>query len=1021
MNPLTAVSFLFCGISILLLRQKRPSNKKQLIGKILAGLVLLIGLLRFVSLAMGLDTGIDTILFNTKLTEDPKVIFSNRMALNTAFTFVITGIGLLLMNVETSNKRMPAHFLSVFIFFVAIISILGYLYNIKLFYGSFLHIPVPVHTAIGFLFISLAILFAQPAKGITKEMTSRFSGSFIARFLIPVSITVPVLLGLLYLQGVWHRNFSMELGTGFLALSVMLIFIALTWFIVVILNKRDLQKADADLALWKLNETLEQKILERTETINRSEKQYKYLFKNNPMPMWVIDLRSFKFLDVNEMALFQYGYSRQEFLSMTALDIRPDSDKEIFKKADHSFNSSANNYRRGIWNHTKKDGSNIKVEVIGHEVMYEGVKARLILSNDVTEQKKAEEKLIASESRFRALIENNYDIISLMDADFKFIYRSPSSSRITGWTDDELRGMDGTSNIHPDDKAHAKAVIVDLAKNKGKAVNTAFRTRHKNGHYLWVEGTISNQLHKDHVNAFVFNFRDITARVEAEERLAAKEMHFRSLIENSAEGISLMDEFSNNIYRSPAAEKIIGKMPTGGDTKKLTHPDDLEMLKNIHLEVLKSPGVPIDFQARFLHAEGHYIWLEGKFTNLLNVKDVNAIVTNYRDITDRKNAEAAIVRAEANYREIFDKASDGIYVHNIPTGTIIDSNERAAEITGYSKEEILSISSRKCVTRSTEHNIIPTAVHLQKAAAGEPQLFEWLSRKKDGSFTWLEVNLKKATIAGEERILSFFREINDRKKAQEQFEKLNEELEQKVILRTQQLKRTNEELEAFSYSVSHDLRAPLRAIIGFSTILQEDYITNLDDEAKRITNVIISNTKRMGQLIDDLLTFSRMGRQHILSTDVNNNELVSEIIGEMDKKEHKHKKINWTLHQLPSVNADMNIMRQVWVNLISNAVKYSEKVAEPKIEIGAAEGNNEVTFYVKDNGVGFNEKYKDKLFKVFQRLHTTDEFEGTGIGLAIVEKIISRHGGKVWAHAEVDKGACFYFSLPITVDSEQLI
>lgn len=1132
MNPLSALLFILSGTAILLLRRYYVAPGRRQAGNVLAGIIILAGALRFFM-------PVDTILYQNAMIEDLGEI-SNRMSLNTAFTFVLAGFGLLFMNTETKSKQVPGHFIAIIIFLIAFISILGFLYDIKLFFGSFIHIPIAVHTATGFIFLSMAILFVNPSIGVTREITSRFSGSFIARFLVPVSILVPLLLGFIYLEAVWNHQFNMELGTGFFVLSVILIFLTLTWFIVVMLNKRDLQKKESDEALLRFNEILEQKIQERTQTIDRSEKQYRYLFKNNPMPMWVIDLNDFRFLDVNEMATYQYGYSREEFLKMKATDIRPESDKVFFIQSDHSFTNTGTNYNRGTWNHVKKDGTIIKVEIIAHEILFEGKKARLILANDVTEKKKTEEKIKTSESRFRALIENNYDIISLMDADFKVIYRSPSATRITGWADEELQGVEGTKNIHPDDRAQVKTVIRELVKNPGKTINATFRAKHKAGHYLWFEGTITNQLQEEHIKAFVFNFRDITAKVEAEQRLAARELHFKALIEHSAEGISLMDEHSNNIYRSPAAERIIGKLPTHGDTRALTHPDDLEMLKNIHLEVLQNPGKPIDFQARFKHTDGHYIWLEGTFTNLLHVKDVNAIVTNYRDITlrkeaeeriiasekqfrttldnmlegaqiigfdwkyiyindslakhakykredmightvmekfpgiedtaiyqvykrcfeervsihlenefnfpdgtvgwfelsfqpipegifilsiditDRKNAEAAILRAEANYREIFDKASDGIYIHDIPGGRIIDTNQRAAEISGYSKEEILTIWANKFIAGSSENNINPASQLLQKAATGEPQLFEWLSRKKDGSYTWLEVNLKKATIAGEERILSFFREINDRKKAQEEVIKLNEELEQKVLLRTEQLNRTNQELEAFSYSVSHDLRAPLRAIIGFSTILQEDHISKLDDEAKRVTDVIINNTKKMGQLIDDLLTFSRMGRQEIVASKVDNNEIVKEVIDDLDKKDARHQNIKWQLHNLPSVKADLNILKQVWINLISNAVKYSGKVNEPEIEIGASINGKEVVYYVKDNGVGFDEKYKSKLFRVFQRLHTNEEFEGTGIGLAIVEKIISKHGGKVWAEGAVNEGACFYFSLPVNENKDQL-
>jgi len=237
----------------------------------------------------------------------------------------------------------------------------------------------------------------------------------------------------------------------------------------------------------------------------------------------------------------------------------------------------------------------------------------------------------------------------------------------------------------------------------------------------------------------------------------------------------------------------------------------------------------------------------------------------------------------------------------------------------------------------------------------------------------------------------------------------NRNLEQKVDDRTAELEKVNKEQEAFSYSISHDLRAPLRGIVGFTAMLEERYGNQLDAEAGRILGIIRSNTLRMGVLIDDLLGFSRLGRQEIIKKNIDTGELVKQVIAEAGGDGA----VTWKIGELPPSFCDINTIRQVWINLVSNAVKYSRNSEPPVVEIGALQDKEQVTFFVKDNGAGFDPKYLDKLFKVFQRLHSTAEFEGTGIGLAIVEKVISKHGGRVWAEAEKNKGATFYFSLPV--------
>jgi len=256
------------------------------------------------------------------------------------------------------------------------------------------------------------------------------------------------------------------------------------------------------------------------------------------------------------------------------------------------------------------------------------------------------------------------------------------------------------------------------------------------------------------------------------------------------------------------------------------------------------------------------------------------------------------------------------------------------------------------------------------------------------------------------------------KNAEDDIRKLNDELERKVIKRTAQLElankelgSVNKELGSFSYSVSHDLRAPIRAIHGYTRIIMEDYADKFDEDGIKILNSIMNNSKKMGQLIDDLLAFSKLGRKQVTVSEIDMSALVQSVTGEFSFEEGENKPKFLYKNLLPA-NGDKALIKQVWINLISNAIKYSKYKPKTTIEIGAKIQGDMMIYYVKDEGAGFNMEYYDKLFGVFQRLHSQEEFEGTGIGLAIVQKIVDRHKGTVWAESVVNEGTCFYFSLP---------
>jgi len=373
--------------------------------------------------------------------------------------------------------------------------------------------------------------------------------------------------------------------------------------------------------------------------------------------------------------------------------------------------------------------------------------------------------------------------------------------------------------------------------------------------------------------------------------------------------------------------------------------------------------------------------------------------------------DTALRDSEERFRSAMSYSAIGMALIT-PEGSLLDVNQSLCDMIGYTRDEILSTRFEAIVHAD---DVAANVNEFQRLLNEETNVYRVEQRHlhKTGQVIWVDLSMSIVREQSGKPLycIAQIQDITNRKRDEELLLNLNSELEQRVQERTRKLKEANSELEAFSYSVSHDLRAPLRAIDGFSRILLEENADKLDADGRRVLDVIRHNTQNMGRLIDDLLAFSRLSRKQIEPCLVNMSELARDVFEQL-KPGFVDQKIQFKLSDLPATYGDPALIRQVFVNLISNAAKYSRPRPESVIELESHSKNGDYVYSVKDNGVGFDMAYSKKLFGVFQRLHSLEQFEGTGVGLAIVQRIVHRHGGVVWADARIDEGATFYFSLP---------
>jgi PAS domain S-box-containing protein len=764
------------------------------------------------------------------------------------------------------------------------------------------------------------------------------------------------------------------------------------------LEKEIEQRKIAEASFLSLNNELDNIIIERTAEIS----DYKYALDESSI-VAITDQKGI-IRHVNDNFCRISKYKREELIGQ---------DHRIINSGFHSKDFIRNLWvtiaRGHIWKgelkNKAKDGTTYWVDTTIVPFLNEEGRPRqyIAIRADITERKKAEER----QAVLASIIDSSDEAIFSIDLNAVITSWNRGAATLFGYTAAEALTRDISMLMSPERRNEEVEIIRRITRGEFVEDYNTERLR-KDGSTVLISLNVAPVRDRDGTIIGASKIaRNVTEReqarriqVELEDQVKAKAAELAGVFERISDGFIVLDKDLRYTYANKKAGELTGRNPASLIGKKVWE----EFPDAVGSDTYHAFEKAIREQKHVLNIDYFPpldLWQENHI-----YPGPEGLSVFIRDITEQKRAEIKIRESEMLYKTIASGIPGSViclmdkdYRYTLIEGDMLEN-------LGYEKEKLLGHSIKEALPPERYEEILPNFIRVFK---GETFMVE----NRTGPYDMLA---RYVPLKNEDRqvhaamIVSI--DVSELKNAQRHISELNASLEKKVAERTEQLAMTNHELEAFTYSVSHDLRAPLRIIDGFADIMVTDYAARLDEEGNRTLGVIMSNAKRMGRLIDDLLNLSRLGRREIVTSPVDMNRQVKLAIAEQLPL-YAAREPEIIVDPLLAVNCDSSLIQQVWGNLISNALKYSGKSDRPSVHISSSPDGNQIVYSVRDNGVGFDMKYSGKLFGVFQRLHKITEFEGTGVGLALVHRIISKHGGRVWAESEPGKGATFYFSLPV--------